>query len=173
MNTSTSAKPFTKKQQREAEQADARAQLLKYLKPGDTVLTVLRHVSRSGMSRRIDLYVVDPEQSRGLAYLSGYAAKLCGWTCNPRSGDGIVVGGCGMDMGFHLVHNLSCELFPDGFGCIGQQDAPRRWCPSNDHSNGDRDYTEHGHRGPQYDGTKESLKHWHSSGGYALRQEWL
>ena len=29
--------------------------------------------------------------------------------------DGYRVGGCGMDMGFHLVHELGYRLFNDGY----------------------------------------------------------
>ena len=36
-----------------AERDQARETLRKYIKPGDTVWTILRHVSRSGMQRRI------------------------------------------------------------------------------------------------------------------------
>jgi len=130
-----------------AQAAESRERLLKILKPGDPVYTVLRHVSRSGMSRNIDLYaLVDNEPLR----LSGYAASACGWRLAKRD-QSITVRGCGMDMGFHLVYNLSRTLFADGWQCIGDQ------CPSNDHSNGDRN------RDP----------HPHSDGGYALRHRWM
>lgn len=82
--------------------------LHKWLKPGSKVYTVLRHVSRSGMSRRIDLYtIVDGE----MQYLSHAAAVVMG---DPRPNDGIKVGGCGMDMGFHLVYNLGATMWPKG-----------------------------------------------------------
>lgn len=86
----------------------ARAGLLKMLKHGDTVYTVLRHVSASGMSRRIDLYTMRDNRPQ---YLSGYASALIGWKLHDKGG--IVVGGCGMDMGFHLVYTLSAILFKD------------------------------------------------------------
>lgn len=89
----------------------AREGLLAILKPGDTVYTVLRHVSASGMSRNIDAYVFRDDRP---VYLSGYASTLIGWPMAKRSG--IVVGGCGMDMGFHLVHTLGALLWPDGTG---------------------------------------------------------
>ena len=44
---------MTKAQQ--AERDEAREKLRKWLKPGDTVYTVLRHVSRSGMMRTIQV----------------------------------------------------------------------------------------------------------------------
>jgi hypothetical protein len=85
---------------------EARKQLRKWLKPGSVVYTVLRHCSASGMSRRIDLFIVRKNQP---ICISGYAAKVIN---HPLHKDGgIVAGGCGMDMGFHLVNNLSIGLF--------------------------------------------------------------
>jgi hypothetical protein len=155
----------TKAKLQEREEARQRLRA-DYLKPGDFVHTVLRHVSASGMSRRIDLYKLENGEPH---WLSGLASKALGI----RQGkDGaLVVGGCGMDMGFHVVYELSARLFPDGFGCIGEG------CPSNDHSNGDRDYTPNVlglQTGP--DGEKiigGCGSHWHRDGGYALRHRWL
>jgi hypothetical protein len=137
----------TKKQQAEADKAEAIERLRKILKPGDTVRTVLRHVSSSGMSRVIDLYAVS---GGDLIWLSGMASTACGFKMDPKR-QGIRIGGCGMDMGFAIVYELSSVLFRDRFECIGDR------CPSNDHSNGDRDRTPHKH----------------SDGGYALRHSWL
>lgn len=106
-----------------AEKEAAAESLREILKPGDTVYTVLRSKSRSGMSRRIDLYTIDPggvtkpskvlpkgySYPPRLRYLSGYAAVLLDIR---RSDDGLKVDGCGMDMGFSLVYNLSSVLFP-------------------------------------------------------------
>ena len=82
--------------------------LHKFLEPGSKVFTVLRNVSRSNMSRRIDLYTISGGE---MIYLSHAAAVVMG---NPRPNDGIKVGGCGMDMGFHLVYNLGATLWPKG-----------------------------------------------------------
>jgi hypothetical protein len=68
-----------------------------------------------------------------------------------RDKGGLKVGGCGMDMGFHVVYSLSRSMFRDSFYCIGKK------CRSNDHTNGDRNYR----------------RHKHSDGGYALRHEWM
>jgi len=83
----------------------AKNSLLNILKAGDTVYTVLRHVSASGMSRRIDLYTFRDNKP---VYLSGYFAML---QCESPPENGYKVGGCGMDMGFHLVYSLSSLLF--------------------------------------------------------------
>ena len=143
---------MTKKQT--ADQEEARAQLREILKPGDTVSTVLRHVSSSGMSRSISPVICGEDGPTDLTWL---VVRALGDRFDQKNG-GIKVGGCGMDMGFHLVYNLSYTLFPDGFSCIG--DGGDKWgarCPSCDHSNGDRDYT----------------PHTHTDGGYALRHRWL
>lgn len=83
--------------------------LRKILKPGDTVYCVLRHVSSSGMSRRIDLFAVKKNE---LVYLSGHASNAIEHSLHKDGG--IVAGGCGMDMGFALVHNLGYALWPKG-----------------------------------------------------------
>jgi len=85
------------------------SELKKLIKPGDTVHTILRHVSRSGMSRNIDLVIsVDGD----VRCISGIAALAIN---HKRAKDGsIVAGGCGMDMGFSLVYNLGYALWPHG-----------------------------------------------------------
>lgn len=84
----------------------ALAALQKYCKPGTTIYTILRHVARSGMSRCIDLYVYRNNQP---VRLSGLVAAVLGMTLD-KKWTAINVGGCGMDMGFHLVMNLSYAL---------------------------------------------------------------
>lgn len=96
--------------QKESEKIEAIGQLRKLLKPGGRVYTVLRHVSSSGMSRRIDLYTIKGGQ---LVYLSGYVSKALDYRRHPRE-NGLVVSGCGMDMGFHLVYELGSVLWPKG-----------------------------------------------------------
>ncbi len=150
----------------QADQQEARERLYKLVEPGDTVFTVLKHVSRSGMYRVIDLYVIKDNEPLRITHSAG---MLCeGYD---RKHEGAKASGCGMDMGFELVYNLGYRLFPDGFGCTGEK------CPSNDHSNGDRCYTPHmaaedckGADGKPCDCHAE---HWHTSGGYALRHRWM
>ena len=88
---------------------NAKKVLLNILKEGDTVYTILRHVSASGMSRRIDLYTFKDNKP---VYLSGHYAMMQG---EDPPKDGYKVGGCGMDMGYHLVHGLGYRLFNDGY----------------------------------------------------------
>jgi len=127
--------------------------LTKLLRPGDCVYTKLIHRSRSGMYRVIDLYVMRDNAPLRITWdaanlLEGYDTRH----------EGARASGCGMDMGYHLVHNLGLSLFPNGYTCLGNtREAGGIRCPSNDHTNGDRDYT----------------PHLHKCGGYALTHRWL
>jgi len=137
------------------ERADAIARLREWLEPGDTVYTVLRNVSRSGMQRTIGVLGIELP-SRGdysEPQIKDYTRNVA-MALNLKDDDkrgGVVIGGCGMDMGFEIVYRLSTVLFRDNFVCIGPG------CVSNDHSNGDRNYEPHQHSDP----------------GYALRHRWL
>ena len=158
-----------------ADRDDAVTKLCELLVPGDTVHTVLRHVAQSGMSRAIDCYKLDGGEAR---WLSPLVAKATGFQFSDKW-KALVVDGCGMDMGFHVVSTLSRVLYPEGFGCIGAR------CPSNDHFNGDRDYTPHAlqftpetcpGRPCSKDCDHQSglgRQHWHKAGDYALRHRWL
>ena len=117
------------------------------VKAGDTLHTILRHCSRSGMSRAISMVLINGGDS---FHLDRLASRALGYTRNKKH-NGLTIGGCGMDMGFAMVYDLSRALFPNGFECTGER------CPSNDHTNGDRDYTPHNHK----------------DGGYAISQCWL
>jgi hypothetical protein len=141
---------MTKIEQLRQERQEALDKLHEILKPGDTVQTILRHVSRSGMMRHISL------RKEGWGDITWLAATALGYRRDDRNG-GIKVGGCGMDMGFHLVYCLGRYMWPVGFVCAGPRTDTFRGCCSNDHSNRDGNYTPHMHR----------------DGGYALRQEWI
>lgn len=87
------------------------ARLKKLLKPGTTVYCILRHVSTSGMYRRISLAV----KTRDGIKILDHDALALGLGNRPKGdADGVGVGGCGMDMGFHLVYNLGARLWPKG-----------------------------------------------------------
>jgi hypothetical protein len=139
----------TTKAQRAA-QAEAIADLKQSLRPGDIVWTSLKQVSSSGMSRHIGVHTV-PSKDTILTH-TFRVSKALQMRVSDKD-DGLVVGGAGMDMGFHVVYSLSRTLYPEGFECIGDR------CPSNDHSNDtEADYTIGRH---------------HRDGGYALRHRWL
>jgi len=79
------------------------------LKPGDTVHTILRHVSASGMSRRISTIIVSEGRIRDI---TNVVADACGYTLGQNPG--LPVNGGGMDMGFHVVYGLGATLWPNG-----------------------------------------------------------
>ena len=96
--------------QSEREKLEAIERLHEILKPGDTVYTVLTHVPASGMSRSIQLKIV---QDGDICDISYHAARALGAKIDAKH-DGIKIGGCGMDMGFALVNALGRMLWPSG-----------------------------------------------------------
>lgn len=149
----------TKKALAESERLEAVAKLREMLPPGSTVYTILRHVSASGMSRKIGLLIAKAEPvhadyasqfatgtitpAAAAVDITWLAAKALGdKVCEHRMGWAIKVSGCGMDMGFHLVYSLSRRLYPQGFPVVGTG-------RNGDTSGHDQD------------------------GGYALKHEWL
>ena len=76
------------------------------------VFTIVRSVSRSGMNRVIDPIVFIDSWSP--VYIGASVASVLGWKQADRQ-SGIKVSGCGMDMCFHLVYELSSVLFKDGY----------------------------------------------------------
>jgi hypothetical protein len=124
----------------QAEAQEAIGYLSESLKPGDTVYCILRHVSQSGMTRVIDLVTIEGDN----VYHIGYnAARALGLKYD-RDKQGVRISGCGMDMGFALVYDLSYRLFPNGFDL-----APGQYGRNGDTSGHDND------------------------GGYALNHRWL
>jgi hypothetical protein len=139
---------------KQAQKNDAISTLKPLLTPGATVFTTVVNVARSGMSRHIRLFVMEDNAPRDISYLVG---RILDYRVSDKTG-GLIVSGCGMDMCYHTVYALSRALYPNGFTCTGVSvynanvGIPR--CCSNDHSNGDRDYT----------------PHIHNDGGYALNK---
>jgi hypothetical protein len=143
------------KQEREQDYKDSLESLRQLLRPGVTVYTALKSVSRSGACRHISLYIPHKDtdwRSLQIINISWRVSCILGYSL---ANDGsLIVSGCGMDMGFHLVYSLGSVLYPKGFRCAGEK------CRSNYHFNDPDD--------------KRDGKHWHiGDGGYALNQAWL
>lgn len=85
-------------------QQEAVQKLQGLLKKDSTVYTMVRSVSASGMSRQISLFII---QGGRLLSLDFYVSKALGLQYKT----GVVIRGCGMDMGFALVYNLARTLF--------------------------------------------------------------
>jgi hypothetical protein len=81
--------------------------------PRDSVVfTILRSVSRSGMRREIGVVVFPPGSKRPVH--PNYSVSL---VLGLRQGkrDGVIVNGCGMDMGFEIVYRLGSKLYDEGY----------------------------------------------------------
>lgn len=148
------------KREKEARAVQAVAYLKEYLHAGDRVYTILNSVSRSGMSRHIDVVIptVGKGGQLGIYKISHLVADALDYR---RAKDGsLIVGGCGMDMGYSVAYSLSRLLFRDEFYCIGDMaHTGGIRCASNDHHNGDP--------------LGYKLGHKHSDGGYALTHSWI
>lgn len=80
----------------------------------DTVYSVINHVSQSGMSREISFYLAG---KNGITCINWYIKEILGYKFGKR---GLRISGCGMDMGFAVVYNLSRKLYPNGFKVKGR-----------------------------------------------------
>ena len=98
------------------------------------VLTVLRHVSKSGMIREISVVIpminhgrtqnydgsilphAIPDHVSQFYHPSYTIAGILGRGYSEKNGhNAVICHGCGMDMGFDLVYNLSSALYGDGY----------------------------------------------------------
>lgn len=103
--------PVSNKDGESAIREQAKTDLRKLLKPGATVYTILNHKSASGMSRCISLAIGGKKGA--IVKLDYLVATAKGEKIDNTHG-GLKVGGCGMDMGFHLVYNMGRMLWPNG-----------------------------------------------------------
>jgi hypothetical protein len=107
-------------------QIEAKERLLRWLPPGQTIYTIVRSVSRSGMSRHIQLVYFELQPSIETdefgtslpptisdRHPTHSVAILLGHNPSPnKPHDTIRVDGCGMDMCWHLVNEqLSYALY--------------------------------------------------------------
>jgi len=127
---------------------ETKKQLKKLLRAGHyKVYCKLNHVSRSGMLRYIDFYTIVDDRP---VYLTGYISKVTSYKRAPYDAryEGLKVEGCGMDMGFAVVHDLGRVLYPKGFKS-SQRNAFNGMKPT------DKGYE------------------WDNDGGYRLKHSWL
>lgn len=96
---------------------EALTELRRLLKPGSTVYTVCTHVSASGMTRHISCFTTwkNPyTKKQDIRRIDHLVAKVCGFR-RLEYKEGLLVQGCGMDMGFHVVYAIGRSLYPKGF----------------------------------------------------------
>lgn len=151
------------------EVAEAHAQLRTWVKPGDTVYTILNHVSRSGMCRHIRVQLIKCTDEKPVILQPNHAvACVLGYRQAKRGG--LVVRGCGMDMGFHIIHSLGYALFG--------QEAEHGLNPDADTLR-QKIYEANTHYWHQYREDKnppdfsKPNKQWFGAAGYALHHQWL
>ena len=89
------------------------SQNLSYGKGEAYIYTNLVHVSSSGMTRWIKPLVIVNDRPLNISY---HVNQAFGDKPIDKNGTQCVrVGGCGMDMGFHLVYTLASVLYKDGY----------------------------------------------------------
>ena len=99
------------------EQKDALDKLVEY--KGKKVWAKVNTVSRSGMSRRISLYVVyigtRRDNKTGKNKRAPHIQRLDYWvaraTGRKSNEDGVLIGGCGMDMIFALIESINWAVW--------------------------------------------------------------
>ena len=96
------------KAEKQLQATEVRESLLRHCPRGARVFCVLRSCARSGMSRVIQLFVLDA--GGDLVPIGHWAARLLGrrFDCERN---GVLCRGSGMDMGFELVYSLSVALY--------------------------------------------------------------
>lgn len=160
------------------ERQEAIERMREWVKPGDTLLTILRHVSASGMLRVIDVVKIMPEEHPGqdprVLSLGFNIAKIIDAKYD-REKEGMRISGCGSDMGFEVVYNLGRILFRDGFAvtetarCTKCLDRPGR----NGLGKTCQECDGKGTVTTPVRGRNGDMSGWDKDGGYALKQRWL
>lgn len=129
-----------------SKKAQEKAQALEYLKwirAGTTVYSVLRHVSRSGMYRTVDFYVI---YGNRISRITWSMCRALGMRYDERH-QAIGIGGCGYDVGHHAVMNLSYALH----GMKNKGDGAKE----------------------KTQGRPFTPRHGHYHAGYSLNHEWM
>ncbi len=108
----------TKTQLAQDERDAARETLRDMLPAGATVYVIQRHVSQSGMSRRLSLLAIVSGELRDITVPAGRAMgdSVRDWHGHRT----LMVNGCGMDMHYATVYGLSTALYgwEDGAGYL-------------------------------------------------------
>ena len=82
--------------------ADSLARLKELLPVGSRVYGFVRHVSSSGMSRRISFYTIKDNTP---IFLDGLFSNVSEFKRSQK--EGLIVGGCGMNMIMHVVTTVA------------------------------------------------------------------
>ena len=118
---------ITKATQRAVDAELARGRLREIFaeQPRPIIYTILRHVSKSGMSRDISAFTILNGEKISLTYT---IAEATGQKCITSQGfNAIRVSGCGMDMGFSLVYGVICALYQHTDGDLRSDRIKQEW----------------------------------------------
>ena len=98
-----------------AERDEQLETLRKWLKPGDTVYTILESRSASGMRRHIRVLIpyIDEKGKISFYHPDHAVSKILDLRRHEKR-EGVRIDGCGTDMGFEIVYRLGCALWPEG-----------------------------------------------------------
>lgn len=80
--------------------------LRKIIKPNTTIYTILNYVGKSGMTRRIKVYVV---VDGDICNISWDVSRCTQFKLSQKH-DSLIVHGIGQDMGYHVVDSLKSAL---------------------------------------------------------------
>lgn len=101
----------------ELERNEQIEKLREWFPKGSTVYTILRKVSASGMSRQISVVCLRIDGDKIVDLHPNWSvAKVLGRRLNKGGAhDALVIGGCGMDMGFEIAYSLGAAIHGDGY----------------------------------------------------------
>lgn len=83
-----------------------------WMPQGSVVFTILRSVSCSGIQREIGVVVFPPGGTRPVH--PNYSVS-CALGLRLGKRDGVIIHGCGVDMGFDIAYRLGFKLYGDGY----------------------------------------------------------
>jgi len=103
--------------QKEIKKIESLNYLKEIIKPGQPVYTVLLKVSNSGMSRQLKVLTIIDNKIKDIG---NEVATILDYRLAKNNDWSVIIGGCGMDMGFHLVTQLSYALGYNGTPITGE-----------------------------------------------------
>ena len=110
----TNTTRITKKSLQEQETKEAKKELKRLIGTSTDIYCTLNHVSQSGMLRIIDFHLIKKNKP---VWITPLMEKALGFDYKRDTRRyGLRVQGCGMDMGFSVVYNLSVALYCYRYG---------------------------------------------------------
>ncbi len=155
-----------------AYKADRAAYLRTLFPPGAKVFCTVTNVARSGMSRSIRVFAMLPGDANHGPEPRDVSDAVAAVIGERAVKGGVLMGGCGMDMGFALVYALGHTLYPDGFGLLPEtfKGSPFK---GKRRPRSPAEAAKMIAQGYIFRGRNGDPSGWDNDSGYALRKEWL